>query len=115
MKRWRNHNFLAVILAAFVTLSLSVSAVNASVMGIKMAIAADVTDLGGKGCANCPDDSDGAVACDNFCVVIAFATLSAQLDMAFVTPPWRYAPLHALPRDGPRSNEPYPPKSFTIS
>lgn len=115
MNRWRNNSLLAVFLAIIVTLSLSISIVHASVMGVEMALAADKSEGMGKGCANCPDDSDGAAPCTNACVVTAFATLPAQLKISLIVATERYTLLRALPRDGPDSHEPHPPKPFTIS
>ena len=115
MKLWRHHSLFAVFLAAFVTLSLSASIVHASVMGVEMALAADKSDNMGKGCANCPDDSDGAAPCTDACVMTAFATLPAQLKISLIVAAERYTLLRALPRDGPDSHEPNPPKPFTIS
>lgn len=115
MKLWRHHNGFAVFLAAFITLSLSASIVHANVMGVEMALAADKFDGMGTGCANCLDDSGDETPCADACVVTAFATLPVKYKISPIVVAERYAVLRVLPRDGPYSNEPDPPKFFTIS
>lgn len=84
-------------------------------MGVEMASAADKSDSMGKGCANCPDDSDSAAPCTDACVMTAFATLPAKLIITVTVAAERYAFSPTHPRAGPDSHEPNPPKSFTIS
>lgn len=115
MKLWRHHSILAVFFAAFVMLSLSASIVHASVMGVEMSLSADKSDSMGKGCVNCPDDTDGTAPCTDACVVTAYATLPAKPIISVAAAIERYVFFPAQPRAGPDSHEPNPPKSSTIS
>jgi hypothetical protein len=112
MNHSRNHSLFTILLAVLVTTGLGLAAVQANAMGVKMAITADMDNSGSKGCSICPDDgNDSTAACSIPCLATASATLPAALIAEPSTLTEQFVVLHSFPRDGPRTSEPYPPKS----
>jgi hypothetical protein len=97
MTLWPVHRFLAVLLAVFVTVGLSVSAAQTSDIGMKMPTGAEMTASGH--CDHHPCDADHAgkakaATCAAVCAPV-FATLPQASSMAFA----QMATLVPLPND----------------
>ena len=116
MKLNQRHALFSTLLAVLVAVGLSLSAVQSSTMDIMMSMSADMDDMSSKGCGGCPGGGDdSASGCSSTCMVTAFATLPAIIGMERITPSERFDVFAAMPRDGPRSSEPTPPKHHNFS
>ncbi|OYX71159.1 MAG: hypothetical protein B7Y95_13545 [Rhizobiales bacterium 32-66-11] len=116
MKLWSARQLVALFLAVFVTAGTSLSAVQASDMTVKMAMASDVGGSGHDPCQGCPAGDDGmkAISCAAICVAPVLAVLPeaepvmlVHKTVSFIT---RYPLLHG--KTSPP--EPYPPRSIDI-
>jgi len=110
---WSSGRALALVLAVFVAVGLSLYAVEASDMAVKMGTMSGMDMSGGDDCGGCPNKApDGkGVACPSVCVA-PLAALAPQVPSARIAislprlPPPRDPVLHGLytPPD------PYPPR-----
>lgn len=116
MKLWSARQLVTLFLAVFVTVGLSLSAVQASGMTVKMAMASDMGSSGHDGCQGCPsDDGTKAISCTATCVAPVLAVLpeseSVMLVHKTVSVVTRYPLLHG--KTSPP--EPYPPRPIDIA
>ena len=116
---WLTRPVLALLLAVFVAAGLSLSAVQASDMAVKMGMMSGMDMSGGGDCGGCPDkapDGKGVASCLSVCLV-PVAALTPQLPFTVIAisptslPPPRHPALqgrHAPP-------DPYPPRSIDLA
>lgn len=108
----------AFVLGLLVALGMSLSAVQASEMTVKMAAATDMSTHGNSDCSSgCGDDgSDGgkAMICTAVCVAPVVAVLSPTLSVTFGNAAiLQFGPDPLLP-DWASSPDPYPPRSSDL-
>jgi hypothetical protein len=108
---------LTLLLAVLVTLSMSLSLVQASTMSAMgdMTPTMSKMTMGGSGhdtCKNCTKGGDGAkaVACGSFCVTPAIATLPQNAFTARSRPSVTAIKLYSLLRGRVPAPDPYPPR-----
>lgn len=118
MANWSARQVLALLLAVFVTLGISLSVVQASSMAPAMA-ATSITKMsmadasGHDGCKDCADLSpDGvkAVACGSSCVAPTFALLPLASASSFAQTSPMVAKRHLSLIGLASAPEPYPPR-----
>jgi len=105
-------------LGLLIALGISLSAVQASDMAVKMAAASDMSAGGSGHCSGgCGDpggDSGKATACTTICVAPVVAVLSPSLSMTFEhTADVQFGPDPAM-HDRAFSPDPYPPRSTDL-
>ena len=80
MERWSARKLVALFLAVFVAVGMSLSVAQATVMSMKMATASDMSGSMHDGCSGCPngggDGSMKAMACSVVCTTPVLAVLS---------------------------------------
>lgn len=116
MRLWSPRQLITLFLAVFVTVGLSLSAVQASGMIVKMAMASDMESSGHDRCQGCPSDDDtNAISCIATCAVPVLALLpeaeSGMLVHKSVSAVTCYPLLHG--KTSPP--EPYPPRPVDIA
>jgi hypothetical protein len=115
---WPTGKVFALLLAAFVAVGLSFSAVQTSDMAVKMGMMSGM-DMSGGDCGGCPDkapDGKGMAACASVCVVpvVALTPQVPSTEIAHSLPrlsPPLYPALHG--RHAPP--DPYPPRSSDLA
>ncbi len=114
---------LSFLLAVFVTLSMSLSVVQASVMASQMAEMTEMAAMPDMGsamsgdCRKCPGKSQGAAmiaACGSICVAPAAALLSQDPPVTFTFAQIDLLKRHSLLRGRVSPPDPYPPRSNDI-
>ncbi|EFI53379.1 MULTISPECIES: hypothetical protein [Afipia] len=119
MKRWSATQLVALFLAVFVTVGMSLSAVQASDMTAKMAMASDMGAPGHNGCDCCPsggnDNDMKAMPCAAFCVAPVLAVLPQVTGMALVQRPGSPIAARVALLNGRASPPgPHPPRPASI-
>lgn len=111
---------LSFLLAVFVTLSMSLSVVQASVMVAEMTEMAAMPDMDSAmsgDCQKCPGKSQGAAmiaVCGSICVAPAAALLSQDPPVTFTFAQIDLLKRHSLLRGRVSPPDPYPPRSNDI-
>lgn len=118
MNRCSARKLVAMFLAVFVTVGMSLSAVQASGMSARMAMASDMAGSSHDGCQGCPTGSDDgmkAMACGSICTAPALAVLPEQgASMPALQKPVPFAVRDPL-RDGRLAPpDPHPPRTTDI-
>ena len=114
MKRWSSRRVFALLLGVFLALGMSLSAVQAGDMTVKMTLASHMGDSGQGGCDGCGGGDDGNMKTAN-CMPICTASSTAL-------PPTEVAAFATSADDPPipgirlshgraSSPDPYPPRS----
>ncbi|MFF0950812.1 hypothetical protein ACFYE9_25030 [Rhizobium leguminosarum] len=75
MKRWSARKLIALFLAVFVAVGMSLSVAQTTGMSMKMAMASVTTGSMHDGCPDCPDDDMKAMACSVVCTTPVLAVL----------------------------------------
>lgn len=118
MKRCSARKLVALLLAVFVTVGMSLSAVQASGMSAKMAMASDMLGSVHDGCPGCPtsggNDGMKATACGIVCVAPVLAVLPEGASMAAVQKPASFPVPEPLLRGRRAQPDPYPPRTTDI-
>lgn len=119
MKRWSARQLVALFLAVFVTVGMSLSAVQASDMTAKMAMASDMGASSHGGCDGCPgggnDDGMKAMPCATVCVAPVLAVLPQVVGMVLVQRPGSPIVARVALLDGRASPpDPHPPRPTSI-
>lgn len=116
MTNWSVRQILAIVLAVFVTVGVSLSVVQASDMAIKMATTSDMGASGHGDCNGCGDNDAGKakpMVCTIACPV--FAALPQVDPVAEISTPTKLAlPKTPLLLGSIASLDPYPPRSINI-
>jgi len=115
MMSWPTRRVLALLLAVFVVAGLSLSAVQASDMAVKMSMMSGMGMSGGGDCSGCPDraaNGKGVAACLSVCVVPVVA-LTPQIPSAETAVSLRRLspPLYPTLYGRNPPPDPYPPRS----
>ncbi|RJT28167.1 hypothetical protein D3227_34885 [Mesorhizobium waimense] len=111
---WPTRKVFALLLAAFVAAGLSLSAVQASDMAVKMGMSSGMDMSGDGDCSGCPEqapDGKGMTACPSVCVVPVVA-LPPQISSAevAVSLPRLSPPLFPVLYGRHAPPDPYPPR-----
>jgi len=113
MKRWSSRRLSALLLAVFLALGMTLSAVQASDMAAKMAMASNMGATGQGGCDACGGGDDGNTKADT-CIPMCTASVPALLPSGFVaTAPDvadPHVPGYRFVRGRTPSPDPYPPR-----
>lgn len=113
MTRWSVRQALVLLLAVFVTLSMSLSAIHASGMMPAMAKMTIAGGSGHDGCEECADSgASGAkvIACGSVCVAPAIAMLPQDFSAAFAQASPTVVKRCSLLHGRTPAPDPYPPK-----
>lgn len=111
---------LTLLLAVLVTLSLNLSAVQASGMASEMARMAAMPGMDSSmsgDCQKCPSKGDGAAmlaVCGTVCVAPAMAMLPQESPATFALAQIAFLKRHSLLHGRASPPDPYPPRSSTI-
>jgi hypothetical protein len=118
MKTWSARQLIAIFLAVFVTMGMSLSAVQATDMTAKMAMASDMGGPGNDGCQGCPAGGDDsgmkAMTCTPICVAPVMAVLPYAEPVMLVHKPVSFIAQYPLLRGRTSPPDPYPPRSIDI-
>jgi hypothetical protein len=118
MERWSARKLAAVFLAVFVTVGMSLAAVQASGMSAKMAMASDMAGSTHDGCQGCPngggDDGMKAMACGVVCATSVLAVLPEGAPVAIVQKVASFASPEVLLHGRQAPPDPYPPRTTDI-
>jgi hypothetical protein len=106
------------LLAAFVTGGMGLSAVQANGMAVKMALSSDMGSSGHDGCAGCPegdgDSGKNATACIAVCLAPVLAVLPAVAPMVFTQIEPAFLVRTPVLQGRALPTEPYPPRTTDI-
>ena len=120
MMRSSTRRLLTLVLAVLVTLSLSLSAVQASGMASEMAKMTAMSGMDSSmsgDCQKCPNKNDGAamaMACGPVCVAPAMAMLPQDSPATFALAQIAFLKRHSLLHGRASPPDPYPPRSSDI-
>lgn len=118
MKRWSVRQVLVLLLAVFVTAAVNLSAVQASDMTVKMAMASDMGVSGHDGCQGCPTGGGGdgmkAMACASVCVAPVLAVLPRLAPTMIAQVAASYATLAPVLRGEAPAPGHHPPRTTDI-
>ncbi|ETR79353.1 hypothetical protein X566_00115 [Afipia sp. P52-10] len=118
MERWSARKLVAMFLAVFVTVGMSLSAVQASGMSAQMAMASDMTGSAHDGCPGCPngggDDGMKAMVCGVVCAVPILAMLPEGASMPAAQKADSYPARDAFLHGRRAPPDPYPPRTTDI-
>lgn len=116
MKRPSCRRNLALLLAAFLALGMSLSAVQSSEMTVRMAMASDAGAAGQGACNGCAgaDDSGHDVSCSSVLICSSAAILPVERGHAVAKLGKMSLPISDVARDLAAPPDPYPPKSLHI-
>lgn len=114
MKRWSLRQFLALFLAVFVTVGMSLSTVQASGMSAKMTM---TSGMDVSGCCGCPAGGSGgmkAMSCASMCVAPVLAVFPQAAPLMLINRPASFTVLNPLLRGKAATPDPYPPRPIDI-
>ncbi|NDK52784.1 hypothetical protein GYH37_26290 [Rhizobium laguerreae] len=118
MKRWSARKLVALFLAVFVAVGMSLSAAQATGMSAKMAMASGMTGPTHEGCPGCPagggDDGMKAMICGVVCAVPVAAVLPEAASLPAVKQPIVFTARDSLLHGMRASPDPYPPRTSDI-
>ncbi|USJ28533.1 hypothetical protein [Ensifer adhaerens] len=118
MKRWSARKLVAMFLAVFVTVGMSLSAVQATDMSVKMAMTTDMSGSTHDGCPGCPngggDHGMKAMMCSVVCAVPVVAVLPQGTSMPAVPQPIFFTARDSLLHGTRAPPDPYPPRTIDI-
>lgn len=115
MQSWSARQILVLLLAVFVTTGMALSAIQASEMTAKMAVASDMGASGHDGCKSCPNGSGDngvkAMTCGAVCVASVLAVLPQAAPVLAVPKPVAFVADCSHLHGRASSPDPYPPRS----
>ena len=118
MKRWSARKLVALFLAVFVTVGVSLSAVQATDMSVKMAMTTDMSSSTHDGCPGCPNGGNGhgmkAMMCSVVCAVPVVAVLPEGASTPAVEQPIFFTARGSLLHGTRAPPDPYPPRTTDI-
>jgi hypothetical protein len=118
MNRWPSRRVFALVLGLFVALGMSLSAVQASDMAVKMALASDMGDAGSHGCTGCGGGDDGAAnagPCLPGCTAPMFAVMPPTSDTMVAQVCHLSLPMAPASQSRASSPDPYPPRFHDLA
>ncbi len=115
MKRWSARKLVALFLAAFIAVGMSLSAAQATGMSVKMAMTTDMSGSTHDGCpAGGGDRGMKAMVCGVVCAMRVVAVLPEGASLPAVQQPIFFTARDSL-LDGTRASpDPYPPRTTDI-
>lgn len=118
MKRWSARKLVVMFLAVFVTVGMSLSAVQATDMSVKMAMTTDMSGSTHDGCPGCPngggDHGMKATMCSVVCAVPVVAVLPQGTSMPAAQQPIFFTARDSLLHGTQAPPDPYPPRTIDI-
>jgi hypothetical protein len=118
MRIWSLRKFVAFLLALFVNVGVSLSAIQATDMTVTMAMAPHMSAMAKECCYACPSGRDGdsmkTMACGIGCIASQAAMLAEGVSMPVISAPTSFLVYEPL-FDGKRAQpDPYPPRTTDI-
>ena len=118
MKRWSVRQLFALFLTVFVTVGISLSAVEASGMANKMPMASGMSGSGHDRCQECSgrNGNDGAkvMVCASVCAAMVMAELPQPAPVTPFEKPVSFTVRHAVLHGRESAPDPYPPRPTHI-
>lgn len=116
MKRWSSRQVFLLLLGAFLALGMSLSAVQAGEMSVKMAVASDARTSGQGSCDGCGarDDSANTMSCPPALYCTGSAVLPAERTVAVTRPSKPFIAIFQPSRDLGSPPDPYPPRFLAL-
>ena len=118
MKRWSARQLFALFLAVFVTVGMSLSAVQASGMATKTPMASGMSGAGHDGCQECSgrngNDSAKVMVCASVCAAMVVAELPQPAPATQFEKPVLFTVRHAVLHGRASAPDPYPPRPIDI-